>query len=560
MTQLTAMVLQDTPRRVNELRTDVPPGLAHVIARCLEKDPAMRYTSVADLARELEPFGSQRGVSLRIALVGVSRGVVPNPRSTGKVAPAGGTSVAWEDTQLSPPPRRHRALAVMGEVALLVVVAGGGSRGRLPRRGTHRRRRNLRARRDADGAADRSRGGRPIESPPAVLPPRSPLLRPLPQSRRRRAPSKPPAPSAASAAATLGALGFPRLATPKPHSPSRKAYAGKPKAGERGERGERGATRSGATTSPMSGTDRSSSPIWVSEPSSTARAGPGVGSLLHEGELFCRLPIASLSLGTLAPGRAFAQDASSQAAAQALFEQARQLMAQGKYAEACPKLVESQKLDPGAGTLLNLGACYEKNGQTASAWVTFKDNAAAAADLKHRADWSTRARERAQELEKSLSKLTIEVPPDARVSGLQVRRDGVEVGAAVWGTPIPIDPGDHTIEASCTGEEDLEQDDEDRRRCRAGARAWSRRCWTSPGPSAAKQLGRVDAGHPRWSALSLPHPPPSTPPPAQSDRSTQRTLGLVIGGVGIVGVAVGSVFGASLAMGSESELEEPLPD
>src|SRR5271156_4432999 len=130
------------------------------------------------------------------------------------------------------------------------------------------------------------------------------------------------------------------------------------------------------------------------------------------------LAVAALSLGTLAPGRSFAQDASSQAAAQALFEQARQLMADGKYAEACPKLAESERLDPGAGTLLNLGHCYEKNGQTASAGVTFKD-AAAAADLKHRADWSARAKERAQDLEKTLSRLIIEVPAEARVSGLQ---------------------------------------------------------------------------------------------------------------------------------------------
>src|SRR5580700_8452469 len=150
----------------------------------------------------------------------------------------------------------------------------------------------------------------------------------------------------------------------------------------------------------------------------------------------------AVALSALAPGRALAEDASSQAAAQALFDQARQLMADGKYAEACPKLVESQRLDPGAGTLLNLGQCYEKNGQTASAWVTFKD-AAAAAELKHRADWSQRARERAQALEPLLSRLTIDVPQEERGLGIQVRRDGVEVGSAEWGAPIPIDPGDH---------------------------------------------------------------------------------------------------------------------
>ena len=95
---------------------------------------------------------------------------------------------------------------------------------------------------------------------------------------------------------------------------------------------------------------------------------------------------------------AHAQNASSQAAAQALFDEARSLMNAGKFAEACPKFAESERLDPGAGTLLNLANCYEKGGQTASAWVTFKD-AAAAADVKHRTDWSQRARERATALE-----------------------------------------------------------------------------------------------------------------------------------------------------------------
>src|SRR5271154_1822433 len=100
------------------------------------------------------------------------------------------------------------------------------------------------------------------------------------------------------------------------------------------------------------------------------------------------VPVAvSLSLSMLAPGSAHADGASSKAAAQALFEEARQLMIDGKFGEACPKLEESERLDPGAGTLLNLGHCYEKNGQTASAWVTYKD-AANAADLRHRSDWA----------------------------------------------------------------------------------------------------------------------------------------------------------------------------
>jgi hypothetical protein len=203
---------------------------------------------------------------------------------------------------------------------------------------------------------------------------------------------------------------------------------------------------------------------------------------------------------------------------------------------------------------MNLGHCYEKNGQTASAWVTFKD-AAAAADVKHRADWSSRARERAQALEPTLSRLTIEVPPDARISGLQVRRDGVEVGAAVWGTPIPIDPGDHAIEASAPAKKTWSKT------AKIGAAAEQAHVVVpslqdEPAPSAA---GAAVAPTPATTPVKASPPPaPSTPPAAQSEGSTQRTLGFVIGGMGIVGVAVGSVFGI-LAMGSESSSKNLCP-
>jgi hypothetical protein len=46
------------------------------------------------------------------------------------------------------------------------------------------------------------------------------------------------------------------------------------------------------------------------------------------------------------------------ARAAALFtEEGRQLMAAGDYAAACPKLAESQSLEPAADTALDLGIC-----------------------------------------------------------------------------------------------------------------------------------------------------------------------------------------------------------
>jgi len=50
---LTAL-LRDTPRPIHEMRTDLPPALAPIIQRCLEKDPSARYQSAGDLQAALE--------------------------------------------------------------------------------------------------------------------------------------------------------------------------------------------------------------------------------------------------------------------------------------------------------------------------------------------------------------------------------------------------------------------------------------------------------------------------------------------------------------------------
>ncbi|MEY4515201.1 MAG: hypothetical protein RLZZ450_7323, partial [Pseudomonadota bacterium] len=60
-------------------------------------------------------------------------------------------------------------------------------------------------------------------------------------------------------------------------------------------------------------------------------------------------------------------------------------------------------------------------------------------------------RQRAERLEPSLSKLTIEVPEPSRVPGLEVARNGTVIHKGAWGMPLPVDPGEQRIVVQAPG-------------------------------------------------------------------------------------------------------------
>jgi hypothetical protein len=233
------------------------------------------------------------------------------------------------------------------------------------------------------------------------------------------------------------------------------------------------------------------------------------------------------------------------AAAQALFEQARSLVEQDRFAEACPKLAESERLDPGIGTLLWLADCYENVGQTASAWASFKEAAAGAA-LKH--DNRERvARERAARLESKLSRLTINVAAGAAVDGFQVHRDGMLVGTAEWGLPLPLDPGTHTVTATAPKRQ-----------------SWSSTVQVAAGqvpeaitipalapeaneslesePARDRSNGEAPGGGEAEDHHAAGREPMAAPSEDSHRGDGQRIAGVAVAGAGLAGIVVGAVY------------------
>jgi hypothetical protein len=166
-----------------------------------------------------------------------------------------------------------------------------------------------------------------------------------------------------------------------------------------------------------------------------------------------RAALVALSIALAAPA-AWAQQgpsAADQTLAQTLFDEAVKLMDEGRFADACPKLAESQRLDPGGGTLLNLGFCRQNEGKLASAWAAYNE-ALSQAIKDGRKDREATARVHVDELEGKVAKLAIDVSDAARkVDQIAIKLDGTPVRQAAWGVLSPIDRGTHAIVVTAPG-------------------------------------------------------------------------------------------------------------
>lgn len=250
--------------------------------------------------------------------------------------------------------------------------------------------------------------------------------------------------------------------------------------------------------------------------------------------------LAAVAASLLGPGDAHAQAPTDQdkAAATALFDQAKALLAGGNVREACGKLEESRRLAPLPGTVLNLAACHEREGLTASAVAEFRE-ARAMAERDGRADRVAFADEHLRAIEPHLSLLVIVVPTTADLPELVVARDGVQLGRPAWGTPIPVDPGTHVVEASAPGKK--------AERIEITVKADGDRQTATLVPLEDVTPAAPTPPPPPPPAAIAPAPPPApraveVPAPRQG-LSTRRVWALVVSGAGLAAAGVGAGFG-----------------
>lgn len=217
------------------------------------------------------------------------------------------------------------------------------------------------------------------------------------------------------------------------------------------------------------------------------------------------------------------------AGARLLFDEARTLAKAGDYAAACPKFEQSYQRERGIGTLFNLADCWEKIGRTASAWAKFRDVADEAARTNQKAREQV-AVERANALVSQLSKLTVRV--EGAAPGLEIRRDGVVLHSSELGRPVPLDPGEHILDATAPHKE-----------------SWKTTVTIPP------KAQTVEVVVPVLGVANPARSPVKNSPSAAvvssagskvdhaNSGSSQNTFAYAAAGVGLAGVVVGSIYG-----------------
>lgn len=213
-----------------------------------------------------------------------------------------------------------------------------------------------------------------------------------------------------------------------------------------------------------------------------------------------------------------------------LFADAMNLIAEGKFDAAIPMLEETQRIDPGIGTQFNLAICYAKTGRLALAWKNFRqvETLAGAAGKKERAE---AARVKLDELRVRVTIVAVRLPKGGAVT---VSVDGEVVPASEL-LFIPLDPGEHKVQAS------------------------------APGRIGFEKVVTVTAAEGERHEVVVPVLAPlemmtEIRTVTTETTNTRRTLGYVFGSIGLAGVAAATVTGILILSDKSTADERCKPD
>ena len=211
------------------------------------------------------------------------------------------------------------------------------------------------------------------------------------------------------------------------------------------------------------------------------------------------------------------------AAAETLFRAAKDAAKKGDYATACPEYAESERLDPAAGTLLNLAECEDHLGHPALAWAHFVEAQGMLPDADDRIAFAKR---RAAEVLKRTAKLTLRLRPNAP-PGSVIARDNVDLGAAALGREFPVDPGTHVLTARAPG---IDETKIAITLAEGESKVIELAPILAPGPAACSHTNRAHLR--RQPTNQAPGPESTARKTDPSKAPTHASIGYVVGGVG----------------------------
>lgn len=218
-----------------------------------------------------------------------------------------------------------------------------------------------------------------------------------------------------------------------------------------------------------------------------------------------------------------------------LFQKAKKLHADKKFADACPTYEQVDQMDPAVGSKLNVAKCYEDWGRlaTAYAWYDQADKMATAANDER----APKIKELIEELDVNVPRMTLKIPEDADPDVIDtITLDGKPLPGGWLNTQQRIDPGPHVIEFVVNGQKKKKM-----------------------APVERGGESEISLDIPKGTGKPRPKPDDKVKPPIVEPADpgkTRRYLGIGVGGAGVVAVGVAMVVTLSARSDYKAALTE----